>query len=161
MVTKSSDILRRQQKFGPSYNYNLTLLSDVKKEWKMGQNFVTFTEYLIFTKVTIDIFFSLFIVHIFFSIAYVHLKNARNLWFLMCAIFKTYVVPIRERIKKGAVPVHIFFSIAYVCTSKKCSQFMISIVRDFWKHMYLSGKELRRVLWCCPSTYFFSIAYVL
>ena len=45
---KSSDILRRPQKFGPSFNHNLSLLSSAKKEWKMGQMFLAFSEYLNF-----------------------------------------------------------------------------------------------------------------
>ena len=41
---KSSDILRRPQKFGSSSTYNLTLLSNVKKEGKLGQIFVAYSE---------------------------------------------------------------------------------------------------------------------
>ena len=44
---QSSDILRRPQKLCPSSTYNLILLSNVKKkEWKIGQIFVAFSEYL-------------------------------------------------------------------------------------------------------------------
>ena len=34
----------------PSYTYNLTILSNIKKEWKIGQTFVAFLEYLNFKK---------------------------------------------------------------------------------------------------------------
>ena len=43
-----SDILRKPQRFGPSSNYNLTLLGKVKKEWKMCQIFLIHNRYIQF-----------------------------------------------------------------------------------------------------------------
>ena len=50
-----SDILRRPQKLGPSSTYNLTLLKQCQKKWKMDQIFVVYLENLNFTMLLIYI----------------------------------------------------------------------------------------------------------
>ena len=135
-------MLRRPQIFDPSSNYYLTLLSNVKKVRKMGQNFVSLSENLNFTMANVVWFFNMWSVFYLVSVFFIYSLS----WFFLLFYFSVLVFPSTFSHSQitycwSSYCCKILRLILYLVDVSIKSELILGLILGFEKDLFVAAKD--------------------